>query len=174
MSSILPDAPGKKKVIIYCTPNNTTVKDFAGKIRNSGQADTTIVWAKNFKGEQNVLTTDAVIIQHDAPNADVIARMYGDYMPDCEIHYMDSEGNWHVPEQDSIEPPITTIPDQASGGGDSGGAFEGAVDPRGSVPDGEIGDNPTADAASVAESAGVEDGRESSDILADDGVQASS
>lgn len=95
-------------------------KALGARIRDQG-AMVRLIWAHLFRGpDQMIENVKAVVIEEGVPNAANIAKCYARFASDCEIHFVNSEGQF-IDEPDYIKGEL---------GGDSALPGKDFVDPK--------------------------------------------
>lgn len=88
-------------VIYFKESSGAMAKSLGVRIRDQG-AMTRLVWARLFRDEQNIIeNAQAVVIEDGCPGAAKIALAYERFAHDCEIHYVNEEGDF-IEEPDYI------------------------------------------------------------------------
>ena len=80
--------------LYFSAKNSAAFKELAARIRSDG-GRTTLVWAKQWKGAESILTEcRAIVIEEGCVNADDIVEAYRRYGQDVEVHYADENGEF--------------------------------------------------------------------------------
>lgn len=101
----------KPRVVVYFQQGRDAMaKDLAGRMRAMDNVEVTLVYSRNFQDEQNLYMVGAVVIQKGCDKDAYIAKMYEAMVPDAEIHYVDSEGDWLDAGEEATEkePTVST------------------------------------------------------------------
>lgn len=97
-------------VIYFSQDSGDMAKRLGTRIRDQG-ALTRLVWSHLFRGpEQLIPEARAVVIQTSAPNSKLIAKCYQKFTHECEIHFVDNEGNFVDGPSDNSDKPAASTP----------------------------------------------------------------
>jgi hypothetical protein len=105
----------KPLALLYFTRDKKDLAlEMAASVRNEGNL-CNLVFATSFKGPDDALKCEAVIIQESAGRADLIADTYRDLLPGTEVHFYDDKGTFVPPSDDKKDPePNETVADTSS------------------------------------------------------------
>lgn len=107
MSQIISGGMPVKEVayVFFDRGNDHAMRNLAARIRNDNRVDVHLVWSYLFNAEE-MPKASAIVVQHDARRASQIVNAYRRVLPNCEVHYVDAQGNWYFPdaEEDGTKP----------------------------------------------------------------------
>lgn len=110
----------KPLAILYFTRDKTDIaNDIAARIRNEGNV-VNMVYAGGFRGPEQCVKCDAVIVQQSFGRTPMIVEAYQALHPDTEIHLYNDDGEFNdeaytAPTDSSAEEaPVDPEPEEAS------------------------------------------------------------
>lgn len=110
MAVISTESQHKQRAVIFFEKgNDANIKNFASRVRIDNNVEATLVWSYLFSVDDMPLA-DAVIIELGARQAGNIEAAYRRVLPDIEVHYVNSEGDWAQKDAKDKTEPESVIP----------------------------------------------------------------